>query len=76
MPTNFPPPRPTTAAILIQIARQFIGAGFFAIAIGLLRARLIPAAHAMARIGKRIGFQPAVAADNSEFGARRARLGV
>jgi hypothetical protein len=55
MPTNLPPPRPITAAILIQIARQFIGAGFFLVAIGLLRAHLSPWAHTMARIGKRIG---------------------
>ena len=46
---------PTTAVILIQIARAFIAVAFFTIAIGLLRVRLIPAAHTMARIGKRIG---------------------
>jgi hypothetical protein len=41
--------------ILIQIARSFVAVAFFAIAIALLWARLIPAAHTMARIGKRIG---------------------
>jgi hypothetical protein len=46
---------PTTAVILIEIARLFIAVAFFAIAIALLWARLIPAAHTMARIGKRIG---------------------
>ena len=41
--------------MLLQTVRLYIAAGFFAIAIGLLRARLGLWAHAMARIGKRIG---------------------
>jgi hypothetical protein len=41
--------------MLLDIARSFIAAGFFLVAIGLLRARLSPAAHAVFRIGKRIG---------------------
>jgi hypothetical protein len=41
--------------MLLDIARQYTAAGFFLVAIGLLRARLIPAAYTMARIGKRIG---------------------
>jgi len=41
--------------MLLQTARYFIAAGFFLVAIGLLRAQLGPAAHAVFRIGKRIG---------------------
>ena len=46
---------PTTAVILIHIARSFIAVMFLAIAIALLRVRLSAAAHTMARTGKRIG---------------------
>jgi hypothetical protein len=41
--------------MLLQTARLYTAAGFFLVAIGLLRARLSPAAHAVYRIGKRIG---------------------
>jgi hypothetical protein len=41
--------------MLLDIARSFIAAGFFATAIMLLHARLSPWAHAVYRIGKRIG---------------------
>jgi len=41
--------------MLLQTVRLYIAAGFFLIAIGLLRARLSPWAHAVFRIGKRIG---------------------
>jgi hypothetical protein len=55
MPTSLPPRESPPAAILIQIARSYVAVGFFAIAIGLLWVHLIPAARAVARIGKRVG---------------------
>jgi hypothetical protein len=59
MPTTLPPPEPPVATLLLEIARLFLAAAFFAMAIALLRARLGPWAHSWAhslyRTGKRIG---------------------
>jgi hypothetical protein len=55
MPTSLPQREPPLTMMLLDIARSFIAVGFFAVAIGLLWVHLIPAAHAVARIGKRIG---------------------
>jgi hypothetical protein len=55
MPTTLPPPEPPPATLLLQTVRLYIAAGFFLVAIGLLRARLGPWAHSLYRTGKRIG---------------------
>jgi hypothetical protein len=55
MPTNLPPPESPLAMMLVEIARCYVAAGFFLVAIGLLWARLSLWAHAVYRIGKRIG---------------------
>jgi hypothetical protein len=55
MPTSLPPRESPPAALLLETVRAVIGAGFFLVAFVLLRARLGPIAHAVARIGKRIG---------------------
>jgi hypothetical protein len=54
MPTTLPPREPL-ATMLLDIARCYVAAGFFLVAIALLRAHLSPWAHAVFRIGKRIG---------------------
>jgi hypothetical protein len=55
MPTNLPPREPPVSTMLLDIARAFIAVAFFAIALGLLRVRLIGGPYSMAMTGKRIG---------------------
>jgi hypothetical protein len=53
MPTTLP--KPETVAV---IARHFLGAAILLVAIGLLWAHLPARAHAVARIGLRLGDDP------------------
>jgi hypothetical protein len=55
MPTTLPQPEPSTAAV---IARHFLGAAVLLLAIALLWAHLPARAHAVARIGLRLGDDP------------------
>ena len=57
MPTTLPQPKSSTVAVLMQAARHFLGAAVLlvAIVIVLLWAHLPARAHAVARIGLRLG---------------------
>jgi hypothetical protein len=55
MPTTLPKPKPSTVVV---IARHFLGAAILLVAIGLLWAHLPARAHAVARIGLRLGDDP------------------
>jgi hypothetical protein len=58
MPTTHPQPKPSTVAALMRAARYFLGAAILLVAIGLLWAHLPARAHAVARIGLRLGDDP------------------
>jgi hypothetical protein len=63
MPTTLPKPEPSTVTVM---ARHFLGAALLLVAIGLLWAHLPARAHAVARIGLRLG----TIRSNEEGGAR------
>jgi hypothetical protein len=55
MPTTLPKPKPTTAAVLLQLTWHLVGAALLLVALGLLWLRLYKVGRRVGDAGLRIG---------------------